>query len=71
MKRANLYIKVPASEMNIQLRKGNPIPSRKAKRSEVPEFYRKSILKTVLNTLLWTFFTLATLNCILFFATVL
>ena len=46
-------------------------PARRAKRNEVPPMYRKSILKSVLKGILFAFFALIVLNCVLFFVTVL
>jgi hypothetical protein len=44
---------------------------KKVKRSDVPPMYRKSIGEIVLKAAVYIFFFLSTLNCILFFATVL
>ncbi len=71
MNNANLYIYAPSSEINITRRNGNPVPTHKAKRSEVSPMYRKSIVKSVLKGIALTVFALSVLNCVLFFATIL
>lgn len=81
MKNANLYVNpwdapekkhaLDTAFQGIPKYESEIFPTRKAKRSEVPPMYRKSITKMILDGILLAVLALSMLNCILFFANIL
>lgn len=67
-----MYIKPNTNTINIQLHEGKPLPKMpRAKRSDVPKMYRRSIASIILPIVGYIALGLVTLNTVLFFATVL
>lgn len=71
MKNHNLYIHAPVKKPSVMLRKGKPVATSKAKRSDVPPMYRRNILADILKGILIVAFSASIINFVLFFATVL